>query len=61
MKAFWMADSKQNNSEKMGSYNGKTCQGQWMSEEYEPGLVSVIIPTYNREYLIQSIRCVLYL
>ncbi|MFW6106741.1 MAG: hypothetical protein ACOC8H_01125 [bacterium] len=27
-----------------------TCHGRWMSEEYEPGLVSVIIPTYNRAH-----------
>jgi len=26
----------------------ETCHGRWMSPEYEPGLVSVIIPTYNR-------------
>lgn len=25
---------------------------RWMSEEYEPGLVSVIIPTYNRAHLV---------
>ncbi|MCD6415686.1 MAG: glycosyltransferase, partial [Planctomycetes bacterium] len=26
----------------------ETSHGRWMSEDYEPGLVSVIIPTYNR-------------
>jgi glycosyltransferase involved in cell wall biosynthesis len=29
-----------------------TYHGRWMSEEYEPGVVSVIIPTYNREQLV---------
>jgi len=29
-----------------------TCHGRWMSPEYEPGLVSVIIPTYNRAHLV---------
>ena len=27
-----------------------TCHGRWMSEECEPGLVSVIVPTYNRAH-----------
>lgn len=48
-----MADNKQNNSDNNISYAGKTCQGQWMSEEYKPGLVSVIIPTYNRADLVR--------
>jgi len=30
----------------------KTCHSRWMSEEYEPGLVSVIMPTYNRSSMI---------
>ena len=30
----------------------ETCHGRWMSEEYVPGLVSVIIPTYNRASLV---------
>jgi len=47
-----MADSKQNNSEKKINCADKTCQGRWISEEYEPGLVSVIIPTYNRAQLV---------
>jgi len=60
MKASWMADSKQNNSEKKISYAGKTCQGQWMSEEYKPGLVSVIIPTYNRvKFLVEATNSVI--
>jgi glycosyltransferase involved in cell wall biosynthesis len=29
-----------------------TCHDLWMSEDYEPGLVSVIIPTYNRAHLL---------
>lgn len=29
-----------------------TCHGCWMQEECEPGLVSVVIPTYNRSSLI---------
>ena len=30
----------------------ETCHGRWMSEECERGLVSVIIPTYNRAHLV---------
>lgn len=33
-----------------------TCHGRWMSEDYVPGLVSVIIPTYNRARVIN--RCI---
>lgn len=29
-----------------------TCHGRWMSEKYEPQLISVIMPTYNRAHLI---------
>lgn len=47
-----MADSKQDNLESMESYAIKPRHSQWMSEEYEPGLVSVIIPTYNRVRLM---------
>ncbi len=28
------------------------CQGRWLREEYLPGVVTVIIPTYNRAYLV---------
>lgn len=31
-----------------------TCHGRWMSKEYEPGLVSVIIPTYRRWSFLES-------
>jgi len=30
-----------------------TCHGRWMSPEYEPRLVCVIIPTYNRARLVR--------
>ena len=30
----------------------ETCQGGWMDVQYEEGLVSVIIPTYNRAHFI---------
>jgi len=30
----------------------ETCHGRWMSPEYEEGLVSVIIPTYNRAHFL---------
>ena len=37
----------------------KTRHGRWMSEEYEPGLVSVIVPTYNREcFLVEAMDSV---
>ncbi|VEP12243.1 conserved hypothetical protein [Hyella patelloides LEGE 07179] len=32
----------------------KTCHNRWMSDKYKEKLVSVIIPTYNREELIQD-------
>lgn len=32
----------------MNDYPQRTCYGRWMSETYEPRLVSVIVPTYNR-------------
>ena len=44
----------------MADLTHKTCHSQWISEEYEPGLVSVIIPTYNREALVcRAIQSVL--
>jgi len=33
-------------------FASQTCHSRWMSEEYEPGLVSVIIPTYNRAHFV---------
>lgn len=30
----------------------ETRQGRWMSDDFEPGLVSVIVPTYNRAGLL---------
>ncbi len=30
----------------------ETCHGRWMDPEYEEGLVSVIIPSYNRAHFI---------
>ena len=44
----------------MCKHTEKTQHGQRMSEEYKPGLVSVIIPTYNRAHLIsRAIKSVL--
>ncbi|MFH1719653.1 MAG: glycosyltransferase family A protein [Planctomycetota bacterium] len=55
-----MADGEQNNSDKTGSVAGNACKGWSMSEDYEPGLVSVIIPTCNRAQLLtQAIDSVL--
>lgn len=54
-----MANSEQNNTQKMDTGTDKTCHGQWMSHEYEPGLVSVIIPTYNRaKFLVEAMKSV---
>lgn len=38
----------------MYEHTEKTQHSQQMSEEYEPGLVSVIIPTYNRADLVRE-------
>lgn len=38
--------------EKAKAFWPPTCHGRWMSEEFEPGLVSVIIPTWNRAHFI---------
>ena len=32
----------------------KACPGAWMSEDYNPGTVSVIVPAYNRADLIEE-------
>ena len=54
-----MVNSDQNKTEKMETGTDKTCHGQWISKENKPGLVSVIIPTYNRaEYLIEAMDSV---
>lgn len=45
-----MVESQQTGIDK--SLWPETCHGRWMSEEYEPGLVSVIIPTYNRAHFL---------
>lgn len=38
----------------------ETRYGKWMSKEYVPGLVSVIIPTYNRaHFLVEAMESVL--
>ena len=44
-----MANSEDNNTEKLVINADKPNHGQWISKEYEPGLVSVIIPTYNEK------------
>ena len=40
------------NSESMAHHANMTCLGRWMSEDYEPGVVSVVVPTYNRAKLL---------
>ncbi|MCK4792141.1 MAG: glycosyltransferase family 2 protein [Desulfobacteraceae bacterium] len=42
-----------NNSEILKNHANKSCHARWMSENYKPCLVSVIIPTYNRAHLIR--------
>ena len=44
-----MTDNRGNNKfARPAIYASKTLHKRWMSEKFEPGLVSVIIPTYNR-------------
>ena len=42
----------------------ETCHGRWMRDEFVPGLVSVIVPTYNRAGLVteaaESVWCQTY-
>jgi len=36
-----------------------TCHGRWMSDEFEPALVSVVIPSYNRaQFLVEAMDSV---
>ena len=42
------------NLEIMANHANMTCLGRWMSEDYEPGLVSVVVPTYNRAKLLME-------
>lgn len=55
-----MSDSEQSNSDKIINRAAEPDQDDRMSGQHEPGLVSVIIPTYNREALVcQAIQSVL--
>lgn len=55
-----MSDSKQSNSDKIINRAAEYGQDDRMSGQHEPGLVSVIIPTYNRETLVcRAIQSVL--
>lgn len=40
------------NIPRIEEFRPSTRRGRWMSEEYEPGLVSVIIPAYNRAQMV---------
>jgi len=51
---------KINNPKTMERHACETQHGRWMSEEYEPGLVSVVIPLYNKErHIARAIKSVL--
>jgi glycosyltransferase involved in cell wall biosynthesis len=55
-----MANIRQHNIEKTETNIDKIHQDQWICKEYQSGLVSVIIPTYNRAHLIgRAIQSVL--
>ena len=44
----------------MERHASETQHGRWMSEEYEPGLVSIVIPLYNKErHIARAIQSVL--
>jgi len=44
----------------MNDYLQRTCYKRWMNQEYQPQLVSVIIPTYNRgTALVESLDSVI--
>lgn len=45
--------------ESSSNFADKTCHDQWMSEDYEPDLVSVVLPTFNRaNFLIETLDSV---
>jgi len=55
-----MSDSELSNSDKFINRAADPVQDDKMSGEYEPPLVSAIIPTYNREALVcRAIQSVL--
>lgn len=44
----------------MPQYAKQTCHGRWMSQDCQAGLVSVIVPTYNRVgYVVETLNSVL--
>jgi glycosyltransferase involved in cell wall biosynthesis len=47
-----LSDSKQSNSDKIINHSAEPGQDDRISEQHEPELVSVIIPTYNREAIV---------
>ena len=55
-----MEGEKINNSKTMERHASETQHGRWMSEEYEPGLISAVIPLYNKErHIARAIQSVL--